>query len=282
MNITRRIHTALLALAMLLTLAACSSSAGRTEAPTKPSAGLANPVKPVTAEELTQAVGVAMYAPSNAENVSYQTITALDTVIGQMCFILDGREYTCRVTTAELDVTQLSGMYFTAAAESYAQVSYAEGMILTEGTTSVLYWEDIVPGVRYSLACTDCEDPSILLDIAEETFVPAQGEAGGSELPAEASSLEGIWVDTDGSTVELTAAGVQEFAAVIGIFRLAEFIGTGVPDAGTVNLTLEAPDGSELSAVFCLEEDGTARLVIAQSHWELLDSGTQFSGFVKQ
>lgn len=281
MKRTQKILAAMLTLAMLLTLSACGSKseAPQTEAP--PSAGLANPMKEVTAEELTQAVGAGLHAPENAENVSFQTITTKDSVVGQMLFTLDGKEYTYRVTTAEMDITQLSGMYFTAATETHAQVSYAEGNFLTQGNSSVLYWVDVVPGVRYSLACAECEDPSVLLEIAEATFVPSQGDDSG-DGHAEYPDLEGTWVDADGSTVELTATGEYTFRAVVGIFRLAEFTGTAALDTVSMNLTLTDPAGGELYAAFYLEEDGTACLNITESHWDLLESGTQFTGFVRQ
>lgn len=280
MKRNRKIPAVLLTTALLLVLTACGSrqevSASQIEpAAEAHSAGMPNPIREVTAEEMVAAVGVPLYAPGASENVRYSTITADETVIGQMDFTLDGKEYTYRTTTAALDVTELSGMYFTAATESDAKVSYAKGKILTEGNTSVLYWEDIVPGVRYTLTCTDCADPSILLEIAEETFKPLQGDDSGD-------GWEGNWVDADGSTVELMPVGMQKYEAVVGIFRLAEFTGTAEQDAAGMNLTLKAPDGSTVYATFCPEEDGTAGLHIAESSWSLLESGTELTGFHRQ
>lgn len=281
-NHTSKMIAQFLIFALLLALNACGS---KPEAADPTPVGLPNPVKSVTAEEMVQAVGVPLYAPENAENIRHSTITSSDTVIGQMMFTLDGKEYTYRTAAVEMDAVQLSGMFYSDFTESYAQVSYAEGKILTSGSTSVLFWEDKVPGVCYSLSCSECENPAVLLEIAEETFHPLQGEVSGdddSELPNESPDLEGTWVDADGSTVEITPVGMQKYEAVVGIFRLAEFTGTAELDAASMNLTLEAPDGSTVNAEFILEEDGTARLNITKSDWSLLESGTQFAGFSRQ
>lgn len=279
MKTTRIILAVLITLAVLMTLTACG---GKQEAP---AVQLANPMKEVTAEEMVQTVGIPLYAPGYAENIRYFTITSGDTVIGQMDFTLDGKAYTYRTTAAELDVTELSGIYFTDATETYAEVSYAEGKFLTEGDTSVLFWEDKVPGVRYSLSCTACENPIVLLEIAEDTFVPLQEADDGvgyAEFPTEYPDLEGTWVDADGSTVELTSSGMHRFDAVIGIFRLAQFEGYGELDTISMNLTLADPNGGTVYAEFYDNEDGTGTLVISESGWSLLESGTKFEGFVRK
>lgn len=173
MNTTRRILAVLIVLAMLTALTACGTKQE------SPAAQIANPMKEVTAEEMVQTVGIPLYAPGCAENIRYFTITNGDSVIGQMDFTLDGKAYTYRTTSAQLDATELSGIHFTGATESYAEVSYAEGKFLTEGSTTVLFWEDKVPGVCYSLSCTECDNPIVLLEIAEDTFTPLQEAADG-------------------------------------------------------------------------------------------------------
>lgn len=177
MKRTFKLMTVFLAFALVLTLAACSR---KQEAAEPTSVGLPNPIRSVTAEEMLQTVGVPLYAPEHAENVRYSTITGSDTVIGQMMFTLDGKAYTYRTTTTEMDAVQLSGMFYSDFTESDASVSYAEGKILTNGSASVLFWEDKVPGVCYSLSCSECADPAVLLTIAEETFQPLQGEVSGT------------------------------------------------------------------------------------------------------
>lgn len=288
-SLTRSLLAALLTAALLLTLTACG---GKQEAPAAapseaPAVQVANPVREVTADEVVQAVGIPLYAPSLATDVRYFTINTGDTMIGQMKFTLDGKEYTYRTTYADLDALGLSGMFLDSATETYAEVSYAEGKFLTQGETSVLFWEDVVPGVRYSLSCTACDDPFVLLQIAEETFLPLQETNDGlgyDDMPEECPDLQGLWIDADGSTVELTPVTDFEYTAVIGIFRLAEFTGTGTLDPVGMKLTLDSPNGSAepVYAEFYSEEDASGRLIISESHWSLLETGTEFSGFIRQ
>lgn len=142
-----------------------------------PAVGMPNPMTEVTAEELTQKTGVALYAPDGASDVKFFTI-ATTNPLAEVTFQLNGKTYCHRAVAVEMDVTALSGIYFGKAAESDAKVAYCEAKLLTEGKTAVLYWFDKVPGITYTLSCTDCDDPNVLQAIAEEIFVPAQGEVG--------------------------------------------------------------------------------------------------------
>ena len=99
---------------------------------------------------------------------------------------------------------------------------------------------------------------------------------------ADCPDLAGFWEDIDGSTVELTETGPNQFDAVIGIFRLAEFTGFGRLDVLGVNLTLQDPSGGTLYAQFRPQEDGTCTLTVTESAWELLASGTRFTGFARK
>lgn len=169
---TLRIAAAICAVMLLLT--AC----GTKPAATEPAPQIANPVSEVTSEEMTQKTGVVLHAPEGAENVRFFTIDG-QPMIAQVTFELDGTAYTHRAAATQMDATALSGVYFGKADEAPAQVSYIEGKLLTEGKTAVLYWEDVVPGISYSLACTDCADPAALQPMAEGIFEPMQGEVDG-------------------------------------------------------------------------------------------------------
>lgn len=276
---TRRILAVLLILAALFMVTGCGA------APKTENAQVINPMKEVSFEEMVESVGIPLYAPDYAKDIHYFTITDGDTVIGQMDFTLDGKAYTYRTTSADLDAAELSGIHFTKFTESYAEVSYAEGKILTEGNTSVLFWEDQVPGVRYSLSCTECEDPTVLLEIAENTFrslQEADDGVGYAEIPTEYPDLEGTWVDADGNTVELVESGMHRFDATVRIVRLAEFTGYGELDTICMDLKLEDPNDDPLYAEFYVAQDGTCTLIFSESTWELLDSETQFTGFTRK
>ncbi|MBQ0058361.1 MAG: hypothetical protein KBS83_00125 [Lachnospiraceae bacterium] len=168
-------------LAATTMLAACGTKQTTTESTsseTTTEASMANPMQEVDAEEMCGRVGVDLNAPEGATDIHCYIIDTGDAKIAEMTFKLDGKEYTYRATPNEMDITELSGYYFEAPTESYAEVAGREGQILTQDESSVLYWEDKVPGICYSLSSTSCKDPSVLLTIAEQTFVPMQGEVG--------------------------------------------------------------------------------------------------------
>lgn len=164
--------------AMMLLLTACSSKPAATEPAAEASAQIANPVSEVTAEEMTQQTGLVLDACDSAENIRFFVINGQPKV-AQVDFDLNGKAYTYRAAATQMDATALSGIYFGSCTESSAQVSYNEGKLLTEDKTAVLYWEDVVPGISYTLTCTDCDDPAVLQEIAEAVFVPAQGDSDG-------------------------------------------------------------------------------------------------------
>lgn len=170
--------TMLKVLSVLVILAAVAMMATGCQKAAPANAQLPNPMKAVTFDEMVEKAGIPLYAPNGAENVQYYTITAGDRVIAELDFTLNGKVYTQRASYNDMDVTSLSGIYFTKSTESFAKVSYCEGKIVTEGKTSVLFWEDRVPGACYSLSCTDCENPAVLLEIAESVFAPLQGDSG--------------------------------------------------------------------------------------------------------
>lgn len=275
MKYTHRILAALMAVCILTALVAVGgmAKAGAVK--------MVNPMKEVTAEEMIHATGIVLAAPEGAEDIRCFTITVGDAVIAQMDFTLDGKAYTYRATGAELDITALSGVYFGKAEETEIHVSYTQGKLCTEGSTAVLFWDDRVPGFRYSLSCSECEDPAVLQEIAEATFHPMQGEDDGC-VYVEFSDLEGVWTAEDGSTVTLTVTEAGEYDALVSICRLSQFPGSGELDPVRMNLTLEDPNGGTLRAEFHANEDGTGTLVITESTWNLLAAGTEFPGFARQ
>lgn len=244
---------------------------------------IVNPMKAVNYDQLVEKLGIYMPVPEDAVGVRYFLITAGDTEIGEADFTLNGKEYTFRAAAKEMDATELSGVYFTKATDSFAMVSYCEGKITTQELTSVLFWEDKVPGICYSISCTDCEDPSALIDIAQAVFVPMQDECDGymdyySRLP----DLSGMWENEDSHRVILTSVdGSDRYDAVVSIVRLTQFEGTGKLDPVHMELTLEGPGEGTVHAEFHAEEDGTYTLHITDSQWSLLESETVFTGFTK-
>lgn len=176
MNERKLITRILTAILVMMLLTACGAKPAPTVPATEPDANLVNPISEVTADEMVQKTGVALDAPADADSVHYFVIDS-QPAIAQVTFSLSGTEYTYRASMAQLDALALSGVYLGSPTESAAQVSYNEGKLLTEGNTAVLYWEDVVPGICYTLSCADCKEPAVMTEIAEQIFVPAQGDS---------------------------------------------------------------------------------------------------------
>ena len=77
----------------------------------------------------------------------------------------------------------------------------------------------------------------------------------------------------------MTPNGDGTFAVEISLFRLALLTGVGSLMDGALELALEDPNGNAMYGVFYPEGDGAYSLLISQSDWDLLESGTVFPGF---
>lgn len=234
---------------------------------------MANPMKAVSYGEMVETVGIPLNTPQGAKDVCYYTITGESAVIEEMVFTLNGREYACRASATEMDVTRLSGVWFTNGAAKTTPVAFLKGTLFTQGKTGVLYWDDRVPGICYSVFCADCDDPAALTAIAEDIFVPMQEETPGDP--------EGLWLNNAGEIIELTTAGKSTYDASVNIVRLARFVGYGQHDTGRMTLTLEDPSGGILYADFYDAGDGTRTLSVTESTWSLLETGSEFTGFTR-
>lgn len=280
---------ALLAVVMMMatgcsiTATVTTSEVTTTEAATEMVVMMPNPMKEVTLDELSALTSIKMYAPSGAENIKCFTIGSGMDMLGQMDFTLNGKEYTYRATYKEMDPTSLSGMYFTKATEAPATVKRNDGKFITEDKSTVLFWEDRVPGVSYTLTCKECDDPAVLLAIAEDVFISVTDDGlGYMEMPTEYPDLDGTWKNADGHTVELIPTGDHNYDVNVSIVRLSQFPGHGELSLVSMSMELEDPNGGTIYAEFYQNDDGTGTLVISESQWNLLENKTTFTGFVKE
>lgn len=260
-------------LSILLMLVGCGS---KQEAP---AAQMVNPMREVSFDEMVETAGVPLYFPEHAEDIRYYVIEGGENPIAQLDFTLNGKAYTHRGIFAETDMQTLSGVYFAKADETAVSVRYAKGKLFTEGKTAVLFWEDVVPGVCYSLSCTDCEDSHTLQEIAQSTFYPMQEEVTCDDVTAEYPDLEGSYTDENENTVTITSAGMNKYDVTVSIVRLCRLEGTGDLTTISMDLTLEDPNGNLMYAEFYCCPDNSYTLVISDSIWNLLDSGTEFTNF---
>lgn len=292
MNIKTSI-SCILVLAMLLLLTACGAAPAAAEPAAPPAAEtvtepaaepetepaaeeedvpfvqMVNPVSEVTFDEMVQTTGVTLGIPGGAEDVRCFVI-GNDPAIAQVFFRKDGRAYTLRGVDAMLDATRLSGVYFGSPSESNVEVAGAEAALLSEGSTAVLYLTDADSDLTYTLSCEECEDPALLPQIAAEIFTP--GEDGPDDMI-------GTFADENFDDVTLAEAGDGSITAIVGIYRLSTFEGTGAMNEGTMELTLVDPNGGDLYATFAPAGDGTYTLTFTHSTWPLLESGTVLEGF---
>ncbi len=160
-------------------LSACGT-AGQSEEQTAQTTvvQLANPIKEVTVEELVTLTGIRLSASEGAEGVSYQTITLDEnTVIAQMRFTMEDVEAFVRAqATAELEASDISGLYYEWTKTSTAQVDYCEAIVYLKDDVGYIAWLDVAPGVVYNLGVTEGATAEVLTMLANAVFEPLQDE----------------------------------------------------------------------------------------------------------
>ena len=141
------------------------------------SVGVVNPLKSSSAEEILT-LGYQFHLPESAENVNYSIINISDSEkIAQVSFVVDHAEYNHRMIAAN-EMTDISGVYLQVA-DSDTEVEYCPAKIAVgEDGSGKIYWYDVVPGLLYSLSMKEGASEELLLTMAEEIFVSAQGNAG--------------------------------------------------------------------------------------------------------
>lgn len=171
---------------------------------------IANPITACkSAEELTQATGISIDAPEGATEVSYSYIdsgVAGAPLVAQVEFSLDDNQYCYRAketaattlysaveTDEDAEQEELSemmedtveecgefaGLYDEWKASASVDVALTrEGVVaFNKGGSGFIAWLDVAPGALYCLSMTNGASQTLLMQIAEKTFVPMQGEA---------------------------------------------------------------------------------------------------------
>ena len=121
-------------------------------------------------------------APENAGDVSYNAFLLDGLTVGETTFTLDGVNCAFRMAaTGEVgeDFADISGDRKAYAQTGAGQVGYCPARFAyDEGGAGKIVWFDVVPGLLYSLRMEESASESALLALAEQLFVPAQGEVG--------------------------------------------------------------------------------------------------------
>ena len=142
---------------------------------------LANPVKEVTKDELTQQTGLDLEAPEDATDVVYSVIDDSDgTKLAQVDFKLNGTAMTYRAqSVSEPEGKDISGVYETWTAEEPVEIQHCTGTLKSSDNGTLITWTDTVPGISYSLFTPDKTDQDEFVQIANQIFIPAQGNEDG-------------------------------------------------------------------------------------------------------
>ncbi len=173
-----------------------------------PAIGVPNPVVEATALEVMERTGVSFIKPAGSQDVAYYIIETDSCDIAEMTFTLNGVDCTCRIcgTGVPTDgLLDISGMYYEWTGEDTAMVGGNEAELYwLEGEQGIALWYDYAPGLMYSLAVDSGASRDNLLLLAEELYIPVQGDDDGetAEEPA-ASNGDDEETSTAGSIVAL-------------------------------------------------------------------------------
>lgn len=136
-----------------------------------------------TAQEIVETLGYNMtVAPAGASDVVYNAFELDGLVVGETVFTLNGTVFSFRTASTSLiedefaDISGLDREYQTA---SSGEVDWCPARLcFDEGGAGKIVWFDVVPGLLYSLSMDSGASEDALLSMAEQLFVPAQGEVG--------------------------------------------------------------------------------------------------------
>ena len=117
-------------------------------------------------------------APEGAEDVVISAFSQDGRTVAETAFTKDGVRWTYRTAPGDLELVDISGLAdFSTAADG--SVSYCDARLsYDEGGAGKIVWFDIVPGVEYSLSVESGASADALIEMANELFVPMQGEVG--------------------------------------------------------------------------------------------------------
>ncbi len=171
---------------MLVLFTACGKAPAADKPAEQPAAesgeaNLPNPLKETDAEGIQQTLGVSFGVPEGAENLKYFTI---NDETAEMRFTKDGTEYTARIKPSS-EFEDISGLYYEWTAKlDDCKVGYCDAQCMsyiseTEDDVMAVLWFDVAPGLMYSLSAVGADLNGLDLPVvAEQIFVPAQGDVG--------------------------------------------------------------------------------------------------------
>ena len=139
------------------------------------SSELPNPIRQSSYDEILETLGMTLKVPEDAENVIYQIIDVEEeTPIAEVKFRKGQTNCTYRVrSTAEPE--DITGAYYDWTVTKEIEISYCSGEIsYIEGKEGICLWYDTVPGLMYSIFVDMDASEDLLLEIANDVYIPAE------------------------------------------------------------------------------------------------------------
>lgn len=138
-----------------------------------------NPIVESSFKEIQQKLGITFGIPKDAENIYYSIISDK---VAQADFIWQETECTARIkpsTSTELE--DISGFYYKWEKEVELPVGYntatARWFESDGEITGIVIWQDIVPGLTYSVSMKQNATLENLFILANAVFIPLQGDS---------------------------------------------------------------------------------------------------------
>jgi len=146
-------------------------------------AGLANPARDVTEEEMLEETGISFVIPGGAQEVSYTIIEIGDAeAISEAQFIMDGIWYCCRMQPGAAP-GDISGMHYDWMAEEAVALPYTEAEVrYNEGHAGVILWYSDVMGLNCSVSMDVGATVNALVTVAELNAAWQTQEAEGDRM----------------------------------------------------------------------------------------------------
>ncbi len=119
-------------------------------------------------------------APESAESVTIHVLELDGLTVAETVFVYDGIQYAYRTAaTVSLNLIDISGQEGDYTAVEPVMVAYCSGQLsLTADGAGKLLWMDIVPGLVFSLSTEGNASADVLSELANQLFIPMQGDAG--------------------------------------------------------------------------------------------------------
>lgn len=121
-------------------------------------------------------------APEDAENVVYNAFELDGFVVGETVFTLNGVSYFYHIASTweiETEFADISGLEGEFRNQTTGEVMWCPARLyFDDGGTGKVVWFDVVPGLLYSLSMDQGASEEALLEMANQLFTPAQGDAG--------------------------------------------------------------------------------------------------------